>query len=382
MHYDAVQGKPVWNVSSKSLSYWQQQDILALNQKLTAAASLRGRRRTEWDVNPDGTPTAPWTDAAVPAGAAIRGKVDWYNENTKAVLLPAQEIQKLAGEAVTPGGSSQVILMSSVADWNQLTSQQRASVVVHGYQAWAVLGTQLMSLSAMAPEGIVEPTWLRGRLPTRAVPKDAPPLPRSPESWSEFIDTPDSLATSGLRGNLPIGRSSRPIFESADTAVMTRIEAMALDAADHGHSIARHGPELTIQELQIRLATGFTAETPPKFSPAPRSTQFIDYETWLAARQKAVQAFESDPGFTPFPGPQDQTRFNGTFDLGGRIVGAGFEPRPGFSGITTPKPSGSGTFKTFPVADQVPFVTDKFYTNYVFDANLGKWIVVQHFPTK
>ena len=91
--------------------------------------------------------------------------------------------------------------------------------------------------------------------------------------------------------------------------------AERLEAIDHGHSLSRHGPELTPQQLQDRLATGFTAETPPKFSPAPRSTQFIDYDTWLAARQKAVQAFESDPAFRQIPGPGDQLQLQRYFRL-------------------------------------------------------------------
>lgn len=63
--------------------------------------------------------------------------------------------------------------------------------------------------------------------------------------------------------------------------------AKALETADQGHSLDRHGPEVTNHALDQRLKTGIAPDGAN--SPAPGlSTRFVDYETWMETRRLSV----------------------------------------------------------------------------------------------
>jgi len=66
-----------------------------------------------------------------------------------------------------------------------------------------------------------------------------------------------------------------------------RHQAQSLETRDHGHSLDRHGPEVTDDKLVTRLETGIAPDGVK--SPAPGlSTKFVSYELWLETRAKAL----------------------------------------------------------------------------------------------
>jgi hypothetical protein len=66
----------------------------------------------------------------------------------------------------------------------------------------------------------------------------------------------------------------------------------ALELAEHGHSIARHGPEVTDEKLLMRLFTGIAPDD--KLSPAPgASSRFSSYEMQLETRQASATALQT-----------------------------------------------------------------------------------------
>jgi hypothetical protein len=109
--------------------------------------------------------------------------------------------------------------------------------------------------------------------------------------------------------------AKRAVQESAPVATKEALEKAAkqkaaqLEAADGGHSVARHGPEVSDADLQKRLTTGVAPDG--KISFAPASTKFNSYESWLKTRDAAMKEMEKRYGidFSKPPGPgQPKTR--------------------------------------------------------------------------
>jgi hypothetical protein len=66
-----------------------------------------------------------------------------------------------------------------------------------------------------------------------------------------------------------------------------KVDATALEDRDQGHSLKRHGPEVTDAKLQERLTTGYAPDG--AFVPAPGlSTKFTSYDAYLKTRQAAA----------------------------------------------------------------------------------------------
>ncbi len=81
----------------------------------------------------------------------------------------------------------------------------------------------------------------------------------------------------------------RDVLKQAGTIIETsaKEQATTLETAEHGHSLGRHGPELTNDQLKNRLTTGVAADG--AFSPTPgASTKFKSYETYLDTRQTVI----------------------------------------------------------------------------------------------
>ncbi len=71
------------------------------------------------------------------------------------------------------------------------------------------------------------------------------------------------------------------------------IKAHEMEHAEGGHSLARHGPEISDASLMTRLFTGIAPDN--KLSPAPgSSSQFISYEAVLETRQAAAAAINAE----------------------------------------------------------------------------------------
>lgn len=67
--------------------------------------------------------------------------------------------------------------------------------------------------------------------------------------------------------------------------VFAKDKAETLESADGGHSLKRHGPEITDEQLKDRLSSGIAADG--AFSPTPgASTKFVSYEAYLNTRER------------------------------------------------------------------------------------------------
>jgi len=67
---------------------------------------------------------------------------------------------------------------------------------------------------------------------------------------------------------------------------VSAVGARGLESRDGGHSLARHGPDITDEQLKTRLETGIAPDG--ALSPAPgMSTRFLSHEAYLQSRERA-----------------------------------------------------------------------------------------------
>jgi hypothetical protein len=71
-----------------------------------------------------------------------------------------------------------------------------------------------------------------------------------------------------------------------------KTEAVTLEAATGGHSVDRHGPEVTDVALQNRLTTGVAPDNVLSVAPG-YSSKFVSYMAWLDCRQAAIDALSA-----------------------------------------------------------------------------------------
>jgi hypothetical protein len=84
----------------------------------------------------------------------------------------------------------------------------------------------------------------------------------------------------------PVANATPRIFRKT-----AQEEAEALEKRDGGHSLGRHGPSVTDQQLKDRITTGVAPDK--SFSPTGTSTKFASYEVYLETRAKAVTTLDS-----------------------------------------------------------------------------------------
>lgn len=166
-----------------------------------------------------------------------------------------------------------------------------------------------------------------------------------------------------------------------------RDEARKIDDEDGGHSVKRHGPDVTDTQLQSRLKTGYSPDG--IFSPAAKSCRFNSYDDLLYTREQAfiaaaarkgltvTQLFGADLDQPPDPGNNVNARKKNahsvSVDHGPRVIGSGFEG----TGQTHAFPSGGQKFSSFA---PLPDLT-KTFTRIVWDGTQSRWVAIQHFPT-
>lgn len=150
-----------------------------------------------------------------------------------------------------------------------------------------------------------------------------------------------------------------------------------IDKADKGHSIARHGPEVTDDQLKTRLTSG---KAPDKtLSATKKSTRFRSYRDWELTRNKAFEVF-----LQRFPG------VGANFDQGppaapasyvvtephGRVIGSGFAGTGAATEHDHPYRPGE-KYKTWDTVAPLPDMTK---TKTTLSWNGSRWVVAQHFP--
>jgi hypothetical protein len=169
--------------------------------------------------------------------------------------------------------------------------------------------------------------------------------------------------------------------EKTARELATKQKVLQLEQLDGGHSVARHGPEVSDADLQKRLTTGIAPDG--KISFAPASTKFNSYESWMKTRDAAMQEIEKKYGIDlsrpPGPGQPKTRDIRVEYD---RPIDDGFVPD-----LTT----GTKVSLTDPVTGKVKKgmvygssqaidgVTGTF-TKVAWDDQKNKWTVVQHFP--
>jgi hypothetical protein len=154
-------------------------------------------------------------------------------------------------------------------------------------------------------------------------------------------------------------------------------EALRLERLDGGHSVDRHGPEVSDIDLQRRLTTGIAPDG--KFSPTPASTRFNTYQDWLQTRQAAWDGIEAkfNVDFSKAPGATDPRTYEIIIEYNRAID----------DGYVADLPSGAR------VSDIATHKTGKVYSSYQpvdgitrtktrvsWNDASKKWEVVQHYP--
>lgn len=151
---------------------------------------------------------------------------------------------------------------------------------------------------------------------------------------------------------------------------------------DGGHSLARHGPEVSDQALENRILTGQAADG--KFSPTDSSTRFRSYDDWVETRQAAIDTVQTKHGVDfgenmdiP-PQPGTPAEYNGVVIDHQRAIDEGFNGAGQRIKIKDPSNSGK-TGKVYTQTTTISGIT-KTQTSIKWNANTQRWVVSQHFP--
>jgi hypothetical protein len=203
---------------------------------------------------------------------------------------------------------------------------------------------------------------------------DANGIPRT-----QLLDLYDYLGPKGVKN----------LAKKADDEIVAALKAVELEKLDAGHSLARHGPQVSNPALKKRITQGIAPDA--KISPASPSTRFKSYKDWVDTRQSGLDAIENHYGVNLSQGPGMGSN---PPDVSHRIV-VEHSSRPdlgeGFYGTgtkyTTTITSGgvTKTGKVFPGTAPVKKGINRTVTTieWVADPSLpvgGRWKVVQHIP--
>ena len=171
--------------------------------------------------------------------------------------------------------------------------------------------------------------------------------------------------------------------------------ARRLEKIDSGHSLDRHGAQVSLGDLDKRLKTGVAPDGVVSFAPA--STRFNSNKSWLETRQGAIDTLREKYGslvgndLRKPPGPNDDTNLivRVKYD---KPIDDGFIPDrssksqavifvdPATGKLTAPTPGGKvKKGNVFSRTEPVENVTGVL-TNIAWNATEKRWKVVQHFP--
>jgi hypothetical protein len=168
-----------------------------------------------------------------------------------------------------------------------------------------------------------------------------------------------------------------------------------LERIDGGHSLDRHGAQVTPQQLDQRLKTGIAPDG--VVSSAPASTRFDSNKNWLLTRQQAFESLRAKYGdlvgndLRKPPSPNDKT----TLDIQIKYdspIDDGFIPDkttksktkvfvdPATGKPTTDKAIGQQkSVNVYGKTESIEDVTGVF-TRFAWNAAEKRWKMVQHFP--
>lgn len=156
--------------------------------------------------------------------------------------------------------------------------------------------------------------------------------------------------------------------------------AQKYEHLDQGHSLDRHGPEVSDAKLIKRLTSGVAPDG--KVSPTKASTRFNSYEDWLATRESAMNDIAKREGIDlkkpPPHGKEGPFRITKDHQ---RPIDDGFVGDGNSNKIKVTDPSSSKTKKisVFSKTKQVNKLT-RTTTTIEWNKGSNRWEVKQHFP--
>ena len=145
----------------------------------------------------------------------------------------------------------------------------------------------------------------------------------------EFKRLSEIAANRGLKSDLVTNlyddlgeKAVKDLLTKSDDEIAAAMRSVELERIDAGHSVDRHGPQVKDIELENRLKTGIAPDG--VFSPAPASTRFSDFDSWVKTRDIALKEIEKKYGIDlskpPAPGTIGQydilTEYNRPIDEG------------------------------------------------------------------
>jgi hypothetical protein len=166
--------------------------------------------------------------------------------------------------------------------------------------------------------------------------------------------------------------------EKTARELATKQKAMQLEQLDGGHSVARHGPEVSDADLQKRLTTGVAPDG--VFSPTPASTRFNSYEDWMQtceAAQKGIEyKFGADLSRPPVPGGTQRYEIIVEYN---RAIDDGFVANKASKVKVADPNNAKKVGNGYSSYDSVDGIT-RTKTTVEWNDQVKKWQVIQHFP--
>jgi hypothetical protein len=127
---------------------------------------------------------------------------------------------------------------------------------------------------------------LQTHLPRLQALADAKGIPRE-----QFLDLYEVLGPKAMT----------KLATKADDEIVAAFKAVELEKLDAGHSVARHGPQVSNPALKKRITQGIAPDG--KISPASPSTRFKSYQDWVDTRKAGINAIENHYGVDISKGP-------------------------------------------------------------------------------
>ena len=200
------------------------------------------------------------------------------------------------------------------------------------------------------------------------------------KSFQEFL-TQENITTAYVFSPSTTGAPTNVAGGAFGTYLKTdsKSKAEEYEKKDGGHSLARHGPGISYDDLKKRLTTGIAPDG--KISPTPASTRFNNYEDWLQTRQDAMNAIAEREkiNLTKPPPHGKEGPFRITIDHR-RAIDDGFVGDGGKKiKISDPSTGKKKNIKVFASQKKVDNLT-RTTTSIQWNEKSKNWDVKQHFP--
>ena len=177
------------------------------------------------------------------------------------------------------------------------------------------------------------------------------------------------------------GQDVDVVPDKVDDVLALKLKAEALEAADGGHSLLRHGPDISDADLRSRALTGISPDN--KWSPTHSSTKFDTFDDWVKTREDAITQiqqgnqvnFGENMNVAPAPGAPTSYKIDINH---GRAIDSGFNGAGPRAQVVNPYDN-SKKRNLHTQVTPVSGITNS-YTKIAWNANTSRWNVVQHFP--